>query len=257
MTVDLNCDLGESFGAYSIGEDEAVLPLISSASIACGFHAGDPLVMDRTVEMAVKSGCVIGAHPGFPDLQGFGRRNMDVKGDELEAMLIYQVGALDAFCRRHHTRLRYVKPHGALYNMCAADEHLSRTLVHALLSLPDAFPLMGMSQSWMTRAAEAAGLPVLHEVFADRAYHADGRLVSRREPGSVLRDPEAIALRALRMVTEGVVDTLEGTKLHLKCDSICIHGDSPAALESARAIRACLSRNGITVASPLKGEDMT
>ena len=250
--IDINCDLGESFGAYILGNDADILPLISSASIACGFHAGDPLVMDRTVRAASDLGLTIGAHPGYPDLAGFGRRNMDMTPSELESAMVYQIGALQAFCVRYHTRLSYVKPHGALYNTCAVNPEYARTICRALASLNPAPALMGLSGSVMIKAARETGLKTISEVFADRAYRPDGTLVSRREPGSVIHDPDAVADRALAFAESGNVRASDGSLLHLEADSICIHGDTPQALENARKIHDRLTAAGFRIQSPLQ-----
>ncbi|MBR2663948.1 MAG: LamB/YcsF family protein, partial [Clostridia bacterium] len=203
ISIDLNADLGESFGRYTLGMDEKIMEVISSANIACGFHAGDPMVMERTVRLAAEAGIAIGAHPGFPDLMGFGRRNMAVSPEEARAYILYQLGALDAFLRPMGIRMRHVKPHGALYNMAAADEQLARAICGAVKDFDPELRLVGLSGSLLIRAAEKTGLRAISEVFADRAYEADGSLVSRRKPGAIISDEREALRRVIRMVKEG------------------------------------------------------
>ena len=238
--VDLNADLGESFGAWTMGNDAELLTVVTRANVACGFHAGDPLVMRRTVRMAAARGVVVGAHPGFPDLQGFGRRRMELAPDELQAALIYQIGALAAICRVEGVTLTHVKPHGALNNMACANEALARVVIQAVRDYDPALPVLVPARSALERVARTIGHPVLLEVFADRTYQDDGQLVPRSEPGAVLHDPEAAVVHVLRMLDAGGLVTCSGAVLHTPIDSICVHGDGPQALETARRLRRAL-----------------
>lgn len=246
-TVDLNCDLGESFGAYTIGRDSDVIPLISSANIACGWHAGDAVVMSQTVRAAVESGISIGAHPGFPDLVGFGRRNMTVTPTEAKAYIQYQVGALNAFCTAEGVKMQHVKPHGALYNMAAKDEALARAICEGIASVSDDLILMGLSGSLMADAAAAIGIPFASEVFADRAYEDDGSLVARSKPGAVITDDNEAAARVVEMALHGTVTSVNGKKIAIEADSVCVHGDNAHALEFVKLIRSRLSENGVEI----------
>lgn len=236
-TIDLNSDLGEGFGAYRIGDDAALFPLISSANVACGFHGGDPRVMERTVAAVHANGVGVGAHPGFPDLVGFGRREMAATPDEVRTDTLYQIGALAAFCRAAGAPLRHVKPHGALYNRAVGDVALAEAIVGGVAAFDRDLIFLAPPGTALFAAAEAAGLATAREGFADRAYHADGSLISRRVPGSVIDDPEAAAERALRLVVEGRVATVDGGELALTIDSLCIHSDTPGAVAIARAVR--------------------
>lgn len=248
MRVDLNCDMGESFGRYRIGADEALMPFITSANIACGYHAGDPLVMDRTVRLAVKHGVGVGAHPGFPDLMGFGRRQMQLGPEEIENYILYQVGALAAFAQAVGAELAHVKPHGALYNMAAKDRTLAEAIVHGVARFSRELILVGLAGSRLVEAAEEAGLRVAQEGFADRAYSPDGTLRSRRLPGALIEDPKVAAERAVRMARDGVVVAHTGEEIPLRVDTICVHGDTPTAVEIAQTIRRELEAAGIKVA---------
>ncbi len=245
--VDLNCDLGESFGAYTIGMDEAVVPHVTSINVACGYHAGDPLIMEKTMDLAAKYGVAVGAHPGFPDLLGFGRRPMTVTPEEAGAYVKYQLGALMAFARSHGLRLQHVKPHGALYNMAAKDAKLARGIAQAVVGVDQDIYLMGLAGSVMLEEAEKAGLPVISEVFADRAYNDDGSLVNRRLPGAVIHDADEAAARAVKMAKENKVVSINGKVIDIKADSICVHGDNEAAIELVKKIRAALAAEGIAV----------
>lgn len=245
--VDLNSDLGESFGAYTMGMDAEILKFVSSANIACGWHAGDPLVMEETVSNAVKAEVAIGAHPGFPDLMGFGRRNLVVTPAEAKAYIKYQLGALTAFAACHGAKIQHVKPHGALYNMAAVDEKLATAICEAIKEVDPSIILMGLANSKMISCAEAVGLRAASEVFADRAYNEDGTLVSRKLPGAVIHDKELAIARTLRMVKEGVVETITGKVIPIKADSICVHGDNPSALEFVKNIRQTLLENGVSI----------
>jgi len=246
-SIDLNADLGEGFGAYHLGDDRELLALVTSANIACGFHAGDPLIMRTTVEVAAARGVAIGAHPGYPDLMGFGRRELGATAREITAYLIYQIGALQAVCRAAGTRLRYVKAHGALYNRAVADAEAAAAIADAVRAVDPGLTLLGLAGSQLLVAARAAGLPVASEAFADRAYARDGSLVSRSKPGAVLRDVEAVVTRAVRMVTTGQVTSIEGEELQVHADSLCVHGDTPGALDLLRAIRRGLATAGVAV----------
>ena len=230
MKIDLNSDLGESFGAYKIGMDDKVLPLVTSANIACGFHAGDPSVMKKTVDLAVKSGCALGAHPGYPDLVGFGRRKMAVSPADVYAMVVYQVGALSAFAKAAGTRLQHVKPHGAMYNMAAKDPALAEAIAQAIYDVDPKIILFALAGSESVKAAEKVGLKVASEVFADRSYQEDGSLTPRTQPGAMITDEEASIAQVLSMVLKGQVTTLSGKVIPVKADTICVHGDGEKAL---------------------------
>lgn len=248
--VDLNCDMGESFGAYTIGMDDAVIKHITSANIACGFHAGDPLVMDRTVKLAVEHNVAVGAHPGYPDLQGFGRRNMDCTLEEVRQYVVYQIGALQAFCAANGTRMRHVKPHGNLYNTAAVNEDIARVIAEAIASVDPELMYVALSstkEDFMTSIARDVGLTVVYEAFPDRAYTSDGTLLSRRLPGAVVRDARVVAERALMMAKEGKVIAVDGTPVDLDIQTLCVHGDTPMAVELVKAIREELEANGIVV----------
>lgn len=246
-SVDLNCDLGESFGAYKIGNDDMVISHITSANIACGYHASDHNAMDKTVRLAAENGVHIGAHPGFPDLMGFGRRNMSISPDEIRNMIIYQIGALDAFCRVNGSRLYHVKPHGALYNMAVKDEAIASAVVSAITDYDRSLKLLAPFGSQMTAAAEKSGLEYACEVFADRAYEDDGSLVSRTKEGSVITDENEAVSRILRMIEENKVRTVSGKDIYIKADSVCVHGDGEKALAFVEKISTKLTESGIEV----------
>ena len=247
LFADLNSDLGESFGAYKIGADDKIIPLVTSVNIACGYHAGDPLVMQKSVALAKQYGVSVGAHPGFPDLLGFGRRNMNATPAEVKAYIQYQVGALSAFCRAAGVKLHHVKPHGAMYNMAGADYKLARAVAEAVAEIDDSLVLLALSGSEMIRAANEIGLPCASEVFADRHYEEDGSLRARSKPDSVIHDEEECISRVLRMVTEGKVTAVTGKDIDLRADSICVHGDTPEALAFIRRIRETLEKNGVGI----------
>ena len=252
--IDLNCDMGESFGAYKLGMDEKVIQYITSANIACGWHAGDPLVMDKTVKMAAEHGVGVGAHPGYPDLLGFGRRNMDCTPDEIRSYVAYQVGALQGFCKIHGTRLRHVKPHGALYLTAVVNEVVARAVAEAIVSVdPDLLyvALAGAKGEMMTRIGKDVGLKVVYEAFPDRAYTPEGNLVSRREPGAVIQEPQEVARRALRMATEGVVIAVDNTSIPIEAQTLCVHGDTPTAVDLVKNIHETLEKEGVSV-QPMK-----
>ncbi len=239
--------MGESFGTYSLGQDAEVMPGITSANIACGFHAGDPAVMRATMRLAREHGVAVGAHPGLPDLIGFGRREMQVSPDEVEGFVLYQVGALAAVAHAEGVRLQHVKPHGALYNMAARDVSLSDAIARAVHAFDPSLVLFGLAGSPMLEAGKAAGLRVASEVFADRGYERDGSLASRRKPGAVIHDPDRVAARAVQMVREGTVVAMSGEQIQISADTICVHGDTPGAASLARRIRAALEGAGVIV----------
>jgi len=239
--------MGESFGPYSIGMDDEVMPLISSANIACGFHAGDPDIMDRTVAMAVKYGVGVGAHPGYRDMEGFGRRIVEMNREQLINSLIYQIGALEGFCRKHGTRLTYVKPHGALSNLIDVDEATASHVADAIRAVDPALPIFVKPNTKIQQAVLERGLNGVLEIYADRAYNDDLTLVSRKIDGAVIADPEIAAARVLRMLTVGKVTTIQGRDVEIAGDTICVHGDTPSALVMIRAIRERLKEAGIDV----------
>lgn len=246
--VDLNSDLGESFGNYTIGLDKEVIAHISSANVACGYHAGDPLVMDKTIGLAKEAGIAVGAHPGYPDLIGFGRRNMAASPKEVKAYVKYQIGALEAFVKSHGMKMQHVKPHGAMYNQAAKDPALAQAIAEAIAEVNPDLILLALANSCMITEGEKAGLKVASEVFADRAYQADGTLVPRSKPGAVLHDKDEAIARTVRMVKEGKVTAITGEEVPLKADSICVHGDNPSAVEFVKNIRAALIADGVEIA---------
>lgn len=249
MRIDLNCDMGEGFGRYVIGNDEAVMPLVSSANVACGFHASDPSTMLRTVKLAKEYGVAVGAHPSFPDRVGFGRREMSASPAEIRDDVMYQLGALMAFCKAEGVPLRHVKPHGALYNLAARAIEVATAIAAAVRSVDPSLVLVGLCGSAMAAAARDAGLKFAAEAFADRGYGKDGRLVSRREHGAVLDDPGVVAERVVRMVRDGEVTTVEGAVLSIDPKTVCVHGDTPGAVELLRAVRRRLEMEKIGVKS--------
>jgi UPF0271 protein len=245
--VDLNCDLGEDFGRWEIPLDQEILSIITSANIACGFHAGSPGVMRKIVRSAAARGVAVGAHPGFPDLVGFGRRAMDVSPGEARDDLIYQIGALASFATAERVRLTHVKPHGALYNQAVKDRRLADALVEGILEIDRSLILVALSESELYRAGRAAGLRTASEVFGDRAYTGDGSLVPRSQPGALIHDHEAAAAQVLQIVREGVVTAVDGTRVPIVADTICLHGDAADALGFARLIRARLEAAGVKI----------
>ena len=246
MTVmDLNSDVGESFGAWEMGDDAAVFRSVSSANVACGFHAGDPSVMAQTCRDAAAAGVTVGAHVAYRDLAGFGRRFLDCSPTELADDVLYQMGALDAMARRAGTAVRYVKPHGALYNTIVHHEAHAGAVVQALAELGDELPILVLPDSEIERQAAVAGIPTVREAFADRAYTPEGRLVSRREEGSVLHDPAEISARVVQMATQRTVTAIDGSTISVDAESICVHGDTPGALEIARQVSAALAEAGV------------
>lgn len=249
VNMDLNSDVGESFGHWTLGDDTAMFRSVSSANVACGFHAGDPTVIRRTCREAVAAGVTIGAHVGYRDLAGFGRRFLDIDPIELADDVVYQIGALQALAAAEGGRVRYVKPHGGLYNAIVSHTAQARAVVDAVKSVDPELPILGLPGSEVLRLAEAAGLRGVSEAFADRAYNPDGTLVSRSFPGAVLEDPAQVAEHVLRMATDSAIRTVDGSILKINADSICVHGDSPGAVAMAAAVRAALSDAGITIAS--------
>ncbi|MDR3341592.1 MAG: LamB/YcsF family protein [Treponema sp.] len=247
--VDLNSDLGESFGAYTLGMDERVLEVITSANIACGFHAGDPGVMQRTVTLALQNNTAIGAHPGLPDLIGFGRRNIAITPNEAYTMMVYQIGALAAFVRAEGGRMQHVKPHGALYNMAAVDEKLAEAVAEAVYKVDPELIFFGLSGSWLIKKAERLGLQVAQEVFADRTYQQDGTLTPRKQPGAMITEDEVAIAQVLGMVKDGTVKTMQGEVIHIKADTICVHGDGEHALLFSRRIKEQLIAEGVIVSA--------
>lgn len=237
MIIDLNCDLGESFGAYTIGQDEEMMKYVSSVNIACGFHAGDPLVMAQTVEQALKHDLNIGAHPGLPDLQGFGRRSIHITPREAYALVQYQVGALQAMVTAQKGKLTHVKPHGALYNMAAKDRDLALAIAKSVCDIDESLVLFGLSGSELTKAGTETGLKVAHEVFADRTYQSDGSLTPRSLPDAVLHDADRVEEQVLRMVERQEVMTVTGDVISIQADTICLHGDNVEGVRLAKRLR--------------------
>jgi UPF0271 protein len=247
--IDLNCDMGESYGAWKMGEDAAVMPYITSANIACGFHGGDPATIRKTVRLAVDHGVAIGAHPSLPDLQGFGRRVMKISPQDMYDLVVYQAGAVEAFARAAGSRLHHIKCHGALYNMAATDEGLSDAMARAAKDLGNIM-LYVLSQSKSFEIAKQAGLPVAGEVFADRGYSDDGTLAPRDKPGGMIEDAQKSVRQALAMVEEGYVTSLSGKRVPVAADTLCLHGDQPGAVAFAKEIRRALSEKNIQVKAP-------
>jgi 5-oxoprolinase (ATP-hydrolysing) subunit A len=245
LSVDLNCDLGESFGRYELGKDAEMMPLITSANIACGFHAGDPSVMARTVSLAKRHKVLVGAHPGYPDLQGFGRRALSLSPLEIAYALCYQIGALAAFTRVAGIELAHVKPHGALYNLASQDPAAARAIAAAVAEYDPGLVLVGLAGSVLVREAEAAGLRVAREGFPDRAYLPDGSLMPRAQPGALIEDPEAVAENAVRLVKQGIVIDQKPVKI----DTLCLHGDHRESVKNAKTIRSALEAEGVEIRS--------
>lgn len=245
--IDLNSDMGESFGRWRLGDDEALLSVVSSANVACGFHAGDPSVMLHTLEFAAVHGVAVGAHVAYHDLAGFGRRYIDVAPAELKADVMYQIAALEGLAQTVGASVRYVKPHGALYNRIVRDEAQAAAVVDAIRRIDSGLGVLTQPGAVVGRLAADAGLPVFHEAFADRAYNPDGTLVSRRLPGAVIADPKVVAARVVRMATRHEVEAVDGSVVTLDADSVCVHGDSPSAVAMARAVKASLEYEGLAV----------
>jgi 5-oxoprolinase (ATP-hydrolysing) subunit A len=243
MKIDLNCDMGESFGHYTLGSDEAIMPYISSANIACGYHAGDPLVMMRTVAMAAKQNVAVGAHPGYPDLQGFGRRSLELAPDEVEAMVLYQISALAGFARAAGTELVHVKPHGALYNQAAVDSPIAHAVARGVSKFSKNLILVGLAGSALVAAGVVEGLRVANEAFPDRAYNFDGTLMPRQQPGAVFESVELVVNNAARLAMQGI----NAGDMQIKVDTLCLHGDNPNAPALAKAVWSALADRGVDV----------
>jgi len=247
VSVDLNCDMGESFGAWTLGQDAEIMPFVTSANVACGFHAGDPGVMRQTVRLALRQGVAIGAHPGLPDLVGFGRRNLDISPEEAFDMTVYQLGALAAVVRAEGGKLHHLKPHGALYNMAATNARLAESIAEAIYKVQPELTLYGLAGSELTKAGEKTGLKTAHEVFADRTYQANGTLTPRRQPDALITNAEAAIAQVLRMVQGGWVRTQQGHEVAIRADTVCLHGDGAHALDFARQLRAALAHAAVEV----------
>jgi UPF0271 protein len=250
-SIDLNADIGESYGAWRMGDDAALLPLVSSANIACGFHAGDPATMRRSVALCLEHGVSVGAHPSYPDREGFGRREMSLSPAEIHDAVLYQIGALAGIAAAAGTRLAHVKPHGALYNRAAVDHHAADAIAAAVRAFDPSLGLVGLAGSCLPDAGRAAGLRVLAEGFADRRYDASGHLVLRGSPGALIEDAVQAAEQVLAMVREGSVIAIDGSSLDLAVDTVCLHGDSPHAVALARQLRAALAQHGIRIGAPV------
>ena len=247
--VDLNSDLGESFGRYTLGMDDKIIPLITSANVACGYHASDPVVMEKAIALAKEAGIRVGAHPGFPDLMGFGRRNMNVSPAEAKAYTLYQLGALDGFCRAAGVKLQHVKPHGAFYNMAAKDYKLSVAICEAIKNFDKDLIVLALSGGELAKAAKDMGLRTALEVFADRGYEEDGTLVDRRKEGAMITDEQEAIDRVIRMVKEKKVTAVTGRDISIQADSVCVHGDGVKALAFVEKIRAALQKEEIQICS--------
>lgn len=251
--IDLNSDMGESFGSYTFGSDEKLLKHITSANIACGSHAGEPNVMDRTVELAKQNNVAIGAHPGYPDLAGFGRRIIAFSPDEIYRQVVYQIGALQAFCKVHHVEMQHVKPHGALYNLAAHDREVADAIVHGVHDLDSSLLLYGLAGSKLLDAGREVGLRVASEVFADRTYQPDGSLTSRKEANAMIMEVDTAVAQVKRMITEGVVQAVNGELIAIEADTVCVHGDGLQAVDFVKKLRSALDEAGVEV-MPLIGK---
>jgi UPF0271 protein len=246
--IDINCDLGESYGHFKVGQDSKIMPHITSANVACGFHAGDPVTMAQTVKLAKKFGVAVGAHPGYPDLMGFGRREMKLNHEELKNYIMYQTGALQAFAKASGTVLQHVKPHGALYNIATRDKNIAGTITEAVLSIDSRLIVLGPPHSMIAKIASSKGLRVALEAFVDRAYNSDGTLVSRSQPGSIIEEPKLVVERARKMIEDGTVSAINGEPIHLgQIHTICVHGDTPSAVEIAKILKIRLLAEEIDV----------
>ncbi|WP_153017212.1 LamB/YcsF family protein [Alkalihalobacillus trypoxylicola] len=247
MFIDLNCDLGEGYGPYKIGRDEEIIPLVSSVNIACGYHAGDHSVMAKTIKMAKKHQVSIGAHPGYPDLQGFGRRFIPMKSEEIFDMLVYQIGAISSMCKAYGTSLEHVKPHGALYNLASVNPSVAEAIVQAIKAVDHSLILFGLSGSVLSKIGEEHGLCVAHEVFADRTYQNNGMLTPREQKNAVITDVEMASKRIKELISNGEMPTVSGKKIPLKVDTICVHGDEDKAFIFLKKLRSQLVSQGIDV----------
>lgn len=246
MKIDLNCDMGESFGRYALGNDESIMPFITSANIACGLHAGDPLVMGRTIRLAKQYGVAVGAHPGWPDLQGFGRREMSLSAEETEAFVLYQIGALAAFAKSESVELHHIKPHGALYNQAVKDRAIAGAIASAAKRFSVDLILVGLAGSGLVEAGVEAGLRVAQEGFPDRNYNPDGTLVSRKQINAIIESPQEVAAHAVRLVQDGI----EFGDRRVRVDTLCLHGDHPKAEPNAKIVRDALEKSGVEIAPP-------
>ena len=246
-SIDINCDLGESYGRYQLGQDQEVLKLITSANIACGFHAGDPKVMYETVKLAHENRVAIGAHPGFPDLNGFGRRKMELSYDEIYQLIIYQLGALEGFARLFGERVTHLKPHGALYNQAAQDNEIARAIVQAIADVDQDIILFGLAGSELIKEGQNKGIKVAQEVFADRTYLKDGSLTPRSREDALIHDSDLAIKRVIKMVKDSKVETVDGEEISIQADTICVHGDNQQALQFVMSLRQGLEREGITI----------
>ena len=244
-SVDLNCDMGESFGTWTLGNDAAILPFVTSANIACGFHAGDPAVMKATVRAALRENVAIGAHPGLPDLAGFGRRDLAISAEEAFDMTVYQLGALAAMVKAEGGQLQHLKPHGALYNMAATQPALAEAIAEAVYKVQPELTLYGLAGSELTKAGEKIGLKTAHEVFADRTYQANGTLTARRQPDALITSADVAIAQVMRMVQNGLVRTQQGQEVAIRADTVCLHGDGAHALEFAQRLNAALRQAGV------------
>ncbi|WP_240377460.1 LamB/YcsF family protein [Bacillus piscicola] len=249
LQVDLNCDLGESYGDYVIGQDHKVLDYVTSANVACGYHAGDHNVMAKTVRLAKKAGTAVGAHPGFPDLGGFGRRKMEISADEIYRLIIYQIGALQAFCRVEGVRVQHVKPHGALYQTALHDRSVAEAIAEAVYAIDSSLVLFGLSGSELIAAGQKRGLRTASEVFADRTYQPDGTLTPRHDPDAFIRTPAKAAERIMEMIEQQQTTAVDGTFLSMRADTICVHGDNPEALAFVKELRKMMTAKQITIAA--------
>lgn len=248
--IDLNCDMGESFGTYTIGQDDEVITLVSSVNIACGFHGGDPDVMDHTVAMAKKHNVGVGAHPGFPNLLGFGRWDMDIPPKTLTNMIVYQIGALDVFCKKHGVLMQHVKPHGNLNNMADSSKSIAASIVEAVHSINPALPIYVKPNSELERISKEKGHPYVLELYADRAYNTDKTLVSRRQEGAVITDPHKVAENVIRMIKDKQITSITGENIRIEGQSICVHGDTQSALEMIKHIHQALNKENIQISPP-------
>lgn len=247
ITIDINCDLGESFGAYVIGNDKEVLKYVSSVNVACGFHAGDPMVMEETVHNALENNVAIGAHPGYPDLMGFGRRPMTISLDEVKAYITYQIGALDGFINKLGGKMQHVKPHGALYNMASSDRMLATAIAEAVYSIDKDLILFGLAGSELIKAGQKVGLQTASEVFADRTYTAEGVLASRSISGSMIENIDQAIGQVVQIIQQGTVNTIDGGTVNVQADTVCVHGDSKQAVELLRRMNDRLNKLGINI----------
>lgn len=247
LAIDLNCDMGESFGAWSMGADLDILPYVTSANIACGFHAGDPATMRKTVAAAIRHGVALGAHPGLPDLVGFGRRNIDITAQEAYDMVVVQVGSLAAVAASQGARLHHVKPHGALYNMAAKKPGLANAIAKAVFDVDSSLVFYGLASSALIQAGQQVGLKVAQEVFGDRTYQADGSLTPRNQPNAMIEDATVSIRQVLRMITEGKIGTVQGVDIDVQAHTLCLHGDQPDAVSFAKSIRLALEEAGVHV----------